>query len=119
MGPTNDPLVSLLETLVWVCSVFFLNIFSGGQTNILRNRGGHRLQHKLKLAKAWGGGGGMPPLTPLKKPWSAYEMLRAVKLPSQRTLHDYTYIAIAAAGFSREIDMHLMEAANLTVLSRA
>ena len=49
---------------------------------------------------------------------SAYEMLResgVVKLPSQRTLRDYTYmyIAKAAAGFSREIDVHLMEAANL------
>ena len=47
---------------------------------------------------------------------SAYEMLRksgVVKLPSQRTLRDYTYTAKAAAGFSREVDMHIMEAAKL------
>ena len=39
----------------------FLEIFSGGQSNILRNRGWHRLQLKcikLKVAKPQGGGGG-------------------------------------------------------------
>ena len=47
---------------------------------------------------------------------SAYEMLRGsgvVKLPSQRTLRNYTYTAKAAAGFSREVDMHIMETAKL------
>ena len=45
--------------------VFFFKYFSGGQTNISRNRGGRRLQPKyIKLAKAQGrqdhfqGGGG-------------------------------------------------------------
>ena len=47
---------------------------------------------------------------------SAYEMLREtgiVKLPSQRTLRDYTYTAKAAAGFSNEVDTHLLQAAKL------
>ena len=41
---------------------------------------------------------------------SAYEMLREtgiVKLPSQRTLRDYTYTAKAAAGL---VDTHLLQA---------
>ena len=65
---------------MYMYSVFFKKTFSGGQTNILRNRGGRRLQLKyikLKWAKAQGGGGGgqdhfqggggMPPLKPSKK----------------------------------------------------
>ena len=47
---------------------------------------------------------------------SAYEMLRdsgVVKLPSQRTLRDYTYTAEAKPGFSREVDNHLVRVANL------
>ena len=47
---------------------------------------------------------------------SAYEMLREtgiVKLPSQRTLRDYTYTAKAAAGFSNEVYTHLLQAAKL------
>ena len=46
---------------MYMYSVFFKKTFSGGQTNILRNRGGRRLQLKyikLKWAKAQGGGGG-------------------------------------------------------------
>ena len=60
---------------IYMYSVFFRNVFQGGQTNIFRNRGGRRLQLKcikLKLAKAQGGqdhfrgggGGGCPPQTP-------------------------------------------------------
>ena len=48
-------------------SVLFRNIFQGGQTNISRNIGGRRLQLKcikLKLTKAQGGGGEMPPPQP-------------------------------------------------------
>jgi len=47
---------------------------------------------------------------------SAYEMLRetgVVKLPSQRTLRDYTYIAKAAPGFSSDVDAHLLQEARL------
>ena len=53
-------------------SVFLIIFFGGegGQTNILRNRGGRTCRLKLKcliLAKAQGGGG-MPPLKPPKQP---------------------------------------------------
>ena len=46
----------------------------------------------------------------------AYEMFRetgVVKLPSQRTLRDYTYIAKASAGFSRDVDAHILHEARL------
>ena len=36
-----------------------------------------------------------------------------VKLPSQRTLRDYTYIATAAPGFSSDVDAHLFHEARL------
>ena len=36
-----------------------------------------------------------------------------LKLPSQRTLRDYTYHTTSAAGFARDVDEQLMEAANL------
>ena len=36
-----------------------------------------------------------------------------VKLPLQRTLHDYTYIAKVTAGFSHEVDTQLAEAARI------
>ena len=52
---------------------------------------------------------------------SAYEMLREtglVKLPSQRTLRDYTYIAKAAAGFSHDVDAHLLHEARLDSCER-
>ena len=45
---------------------------------------------------------------------SAYELLRNagyLKLPSQRTLRDYTYLTSARVGFSSEIDAQLMKAA--------
>jgi len=47
---------------------------------------------------------------------SAYEMIResgVIKLPSQRTLRDYTYITKAKAGFSFDVDEQLMKAAKL------
>ena len=47
---------------------------------------------------------------------SAYEMLResgVIKLPSQRTLRDYTYYTKATTGFSDEVDRQLMEAAKI------
>ena len=46
----------------------------------------------------------------------AYETLResgAVKLPSQRTLRDYTYHTKAVVGFSNGVDEQLKIAANL------
>lgn len=46
----------------------------------------------------------------------AYEMLResgVVKLPSQRTMRDYTYHTQATVGFSDEVDRQLMEAAKI------
>ena len=46
----------------------------------------------------------------------AYETLRSsgiLKLPSQRTLRDYTYFIKAAPGFSEEVDVMLMEAAKV------
>ena len=47
---------------------------------------------------------------------SAYEMLReggAIKLPSQRTLRDYTYYTKAKFGFGVDVDQQLMEAAHI------
>eukprot|EP00731_Ephydatia_muelleri_P002138 Em0001g2138a len=44
---------------------------------------------------------------------SAYELLRntgCLKLPSQRTLRDYTYLTSVKVGFSSEIDAQLMKA---------
>ena len=47
---------------------------------------------------------------------SAYEMLResgAIKLPSQRTLRDYTYYTKTKSGFGDDVDWQLMEAAQI------
>lgn len=47
---------------------------------------------------------------------SAYEMLResgVIKLPSQRTLRDYTYYTKTTCGFSDDVDKQLMKAANI------
>lgn len=47
---------------------------------------------------------------------SAYELLRnsgVLKLPSQRTLRDYTYHTCASPGFSVGVDRQLMEAASI------
>ena len=47
---------------------------------------------------------------------SAYETLRcsgAVRLPSQRTLRDYTHYTKASCGFSVEVDRQLMDAASV------
>lgn len=47
----------------------------------------------------------------------AYEALResgCLKLPSQRTLRDYTYYTKAAIGFSKEVDKMLKEAAEIS-----
>ena len=46
---------------------------------------------------------------------SAYELLRnsGLKLPSQRTLRDYSYISPTSIGFSNQVDQQLMEAANI------
>uniref|UniRef100_A0A1X7VJ84 Transposable element P transposase-like GTP-binding insertion domain-containing protein n=1 Tax=Amphimedon queenslandica TaxID=400682 RepID=A0A1X7VJ84_AMPQE len=49
-------------------------------------------------------------------PSSGYDMLResgVIRLPSQRTLRDYTYFAKATAWFSEEVDQQLMDAARL------
>ena len=46
----------------------------------------------------------------------SYEMLRdsgVIKLPSQRTLRDYTYYTKAACGFSEDVDQQLMMAAKI------
>ena len=46
----------------------------------------------------------------------AYEVLResnVIKLPSQRTLQDYTHYTKACSGFSDEVDLQLMDAANI------
>ena len=46
----------------------------------------------------------------------AYDMLResgCLKLPSQRTLRDYTHFVEAATGFSTEIDEMVAQAANI------
>lgn len=48
----------------------------------------------------------------------AYETLRssgAVKLPSQRTLRDYTHFTHASNGFSSEVDRQLMDTAKIGV----
>ena len=48
----------------------------------------------------------------------AYESLResgCLRLPSQRTLRDYTHYVKAAAGFSHEVDIMLLKAANVEV----
>lgn len=48
---------------------------------------------------------------------SAYELLRSsacLKLPSQRTLRDYTYTSKSTVGFSTDIDTQLMQAVNIT-----
>ena len=48
---------------------------------------------------------------------SAYEMLResgVIKLPSQRTLRDYTYYTKTTCGFSDDVDQQLMEAADIS-----
>ena len=47
---------------------------------------------------------------------SAYEMLResgAIKLPSQRTLRDYTYYTKTKSGFGDDVDWQLMEAVQI------
>ena len=47
---------------------------------------------------------------------AAYELLRdtgVVKLPSQRTLCDYTYYTSACTGFDASVDRQLMELAEL------
>ena len=47
---------------------------------------------------------------------SAYEMLResgAIKLPSQRTLRDYTYYTKTKSGFGDDVDQQLMEVAHI------
>ena len=47
---------------------------------------------------------------------SGYDMLResgVIRLPSQRTLRDYTYFTKATVGFSEEVDQQLMDAARL------
>lgn len=47
---------------------------------------------------------------------SAYEMVRdsgVIKLPSQRTLRDYTYYTRATIGFSKEVDDQVITAASV------
>ncbi len=47
---------------------------------------------------------------------SAYETLRlsgAIKLPSQRTLRDYTHFTNATTGFSSEVDQQLIDTAKM------
>lgn len=47
---------------------------------------------------------------------SGYDILResgVIKLPSQRTLRDYTYFTKAKAGFSDDVDQQLMTAAKI------
>ena len=49
---------------------------------------------------------------------SSYDMLResgVIKLPSQRTLRDYTYYTKAKAGFSCEVDHQLIVAAKIDI----
>ena len=46
----------------------------------------------------------------------AYDMLResgVIRLPSQRTLRDYTYFTKTTAGYSDDIDKQLMDAAKI------
>ena len=45
-----------------------------------------------------------------------YEMLQesgTIKLPSQRTLRDYTYYTKTTVGFSNDVDEQIMEAAKI------
>ena len=52
----------------------------------------------------------------------AYETLRnsgVLKLPSQRTLHDYTHYIKAQSGFSHEVDEELLRVANYKKLSQS
>lgn len=46
---------------------------------------------------------------------SAYELLRnlGLKLPSQQTLRDYSYITPTSIGFSNQVDQQLMEVVNI------
>lgn len=47
---------------------------------------------------------------------NAYETLRtsgALRLPSQRTLRDYTHFTRTSYGFSLEVDQQLMDAASI------
>ena len=49
---------------------------------------------------------------------SAYETVcetGVIKLPSQRTLCDYTYYTRASTGFSTDVDKQLMEVANISL----
>lgn len=46
----------------------------------------------------------------------SYEMIHhsgCIKLPSQRTLRDYTHYIKATIGFSPEVDQHLVDVADL------
>ena len=43
-----------------------------------------------------------------------YETLGCIKLPSQRTLRDYTHYTNATIGFSAEVDQHLVDTADLS-----
>ena len=48
----------------------------------------------------------------------AYELLRdsgCVRLPSQRTLRDYTHYISASVGFSAEVDEQLLHVCDLSV----
>ena len=48
---------------------------------------------------------------------SGYEALRqsgCIRLPSQRTIRDYTHFASAAPGFSVDIDKQIIEAAKIS-----
>ena len=47
---------------------------------------------------------------------TAYDVMRnsVIKLPSQRTLRDYTYYTEACVGFSSTVDRQLIEAAGIT-----
>lgn len=50
----------------------------------------------------------------------AYEMLRdsgCIKLPTQRTLRDYTYYVKASVGFSSDVDQILIDAADVKTCS--
>ena len=49
---------------------------------------------------------------------SAYEILQesgAIKLPSRRTLRDYTYYTKTKSGFGDDVDQQLMEAAHIHI----
>eukprot|EP00731_Ephydatia_muelleri_P014320 Em0008g40a len=56
----------------------------------------------------------------LRHKCAAYEALResgAIKLPSQRTLRDYTHYVKASSGFSYEVDLMVRSAANVDTCS--